>query len=206
MASRAKAAVLALALAAPLAPRAARADGWSFGAGVASMNVRSAQLEGGGRSATGWRLDLGYRVWDRLAWEIAVSSPGDLDTEPTPSISYPADRAEFSVLELGARLELVPLSRSRVSPWVQLGLGYAYLNWQTYFYQQGGVGLALSAGLDLRVAGGLVARAGLSHLGAKASDTYGEPSPGMRATSLFLGLGWQFGLPPAAGGAASPAP
>jgi len=186
--------------------RPSLADGWDLGLGPAFVNVSSPQLSSNG-TYLGFRLFGGYR-WERLGFEVSVTSPGQkLDTLPTTTIDYPADRAEFSVVDVSLRFDFLSLQTHTWSPYVQIGYGLAFLDWQTYAYSLAGTAVTLGAGADVRLHAGLFLRVGFSWISAGTSDPYGDATYTLASTSLFVTLGWQFGLAPlpATGGAAVPA-
>lgn len=194
---------LAAALLGLLAAPAAAA-GFVFGGGVASLDVSSdALLEEGARS--GFHVFAGWRLAEHASVAFEVTAAGaHVPTRETTEISYPEDRAELSVVDVRLRLDLLPLSRHRATPWVEAGLGIATLVWDTYFYSQQAVAPSFAAGVDVRIAGGLFLRGALSRVSARTTDLYDHETPRLGVTSLQLVAGWQFGWPPLRRGRARP--
>lgn len=187
-------------------PAPARSTGAAFGVGVASVRVSSDALTRD-VTETGYSVFGSYRLSERVSVHLAVTGVGEnLPTRETTDIFYPPDRAELSVLDLRLRLDLLPLSTRRFSPWVEAGAGLVTLNWQRYFYMQQGLAASFAAGFDVRLVAGLFLRGAVSHVGAGTSDTYGHATPDLGVTSVLLSAGYQLGWPPLAGGGAASAP
>lgn len=194
--ARARWAALAAAALLASAPRAAAAGGFNVGGGGGLLAVSSDALSGSGRGG-GYTVFTGYRFTDRLTLDLAVTALGGKPrTHPTQEISYPADRAEVSVIDLRLRVDLVSADRHRVIPWLGAGLGVVTLTWQEFFYSEQGLGPSLAAGVDVRIAAGLFARGALAFARARTSDAYGHDTPAAAVVAATLGVGWQFGWSP----------
>ena len=166
---------------------------------MASVHVSSDALTRD-RTATGYVVFGSYRVAEQVSVHMAVTGVGEnLATRETTDIYYPPDRAEFSILELRLRLDLLPLSAGRFSPWVEAGVGLVTLSWQTFFYMQQGIAPSFAAGFDVRLLAGLFLRCAVAHVGAGTSDNYGHATPDLGATTVLLTAGYQFGWPSLAG-------
>jgi hypothetical protein len=174
---------------------AADADaGVSFSAGLMSARASSDALAGDARQS-GYELSLGYRAWEQLSFDLTVSVLGDtVPTKETTEIFYPPDRAEVSVLGLGMRVDVLSPARHRWTPWIGAGFGIATLVWDTYLYEQQGVGPYIALGLDLEPLRGLILRGRAWRLRASTDSQYGE-TPGVAVTAFSLGVAFEFGRP-----------
>lgn len=119
-----------------------------IGLGVSNLSSGSEYSAIDGKSGTGFTLYVGHTFASTWYAEISVSDVLEMQTGPTELISYPADQAEFGLINFSVRKNFLRPEKHTWSPWISAGISYHHINWDTYFYQLEGFGLSLSGGLE----------------------------------------------------------
>lgn len=150
----------------------------------ASLSSRHPSIDGA--SGGGLQLDLGLRLTEALALDMRMGGFFDTRVGPTPEISYPSDRADYALMELGVVWETLG-GGAPVSPWVGAWVGYHSVRWKTYWYFVSGFGVTLGAGAQFRLPLGFV-RLGAALSLVDARSTYGASAGG--TTAMTFAAGW----------------
>lgn len=163
-----------------------------LGAGISNLSLSSQYSSIDGRSKTGFTLFGGYEFASTWFTELAVSSAAGIDTGPTENIYYPADSAEYSILRLSIGTSFWTFAERRWRPWIAAGMSYHYVNWDTFYYQLDGTGLALGAGVDIQLLRSWRLRAQANWYRYSLRDTYGDGPYNSRTTELSAGVIYAF--------------
>lgn len=166
----------------------------SIAFGLSTMGLSSDLVHAPG-PMSGYEITIGYRLhgprslrWSRLSLEFDVAAVnGDVGVRAAPDRGWPASAGSFSVLTLGARVDLFEPARSRWTPWAGVGAGLANLSAQESGsgYAEGALVPVFSAGVDLGLTGGLALRARITTVRSGAMG-------GLSYTAGTLGLAWEF--------------
>lgn len=138
-----------------------------------------------GSSGAGLQLDFGMRLTEALALDMRLGGFFDTRVGPTPEISYPSDRADYAIMQLGLVWEALG-GGAPVSPWAGAWVGYHSVRWKTYWYSVSGLGVSLGAGAQFRLPLGLI-RLGATVSLVDAASTYGAPTGGTAVATISGG-------------------
>lgn len=170
----------------------------SIAFGLSTMGLSSDLVHAPG-PRSGYEITIGYRLhgprslrWSRLSLEFDIAAvSGDVGVRAAPEHGWPASAASFSVLTLGARVDLFEPARSRWTPWAGVGAGLANLSAldSGSGYAETALVPVFSAGADLGLRAGLALRARIATVRSGAMG-------GLSYTAGTLGLAWEFLRPP----------
>ncbi len=172
------------------ATQCAEATEWYAGAAPLFLSVNSDHPSIDGQSGTGFQLIQGIR-WKHIGFELTMGGV-TIDTKEVTDIYYPADSADYSIIDVTAKYYLRLNDNNRLLPWVGIGTGLHLISWNSYVYSIDGVGLSASAGFDYRIYRGLSLRGGIKNHWVKSEGPYDHGSYGIDTLEASLGVIWVF--------------
>jgi hypothetical protein len=102
-----------------------------------------------GESGAGFHLIGGLR-WEHIAPEVTMGGTS-IDTGEIISPYYPADTADYAILDLTVKNLIRSGGNDRLIPWSGVSAGVHFVDLNTYFYRVEGTALSVSAGADYRL-------------------------------------------------------
>jgi hypothetical protein len=102
-----------------------------------------------GESGTGFHLILGGRG-EHIGLEVTMGGTS-IDTKEIMSPYYPADSADYAILDLTLKYLFRMRGNDRLIPWIGAGAGLHLVEWNNYVYSLAGTGYSVSTGLDVRL-------------------------------------------------------
>lgn len=168
-------------------------DGLYLGIGFNQMAVRGDALESG-KSGAGMNFIVGGRLFGPVSLDITVDALAEhVNTRPTTDIYYPADTAEYSTMRLALKFDLFDLSKEGWTPWISVGQVFAFLLWDTYFYNQDGSTYGAAFGVDKEFSPGWILRGRFSTFSMSTEDDYGHDGGRLGDTTFALSVLYEFG-------------
>jgi len=157
---------------------------WYLGGGFAQLGLDNNHPSLGGHSGSGLYLLIGADNGGSWHFEastavVNVSTDSTCADPVAPSCTtlyYPEDSAEYFDLLLMLRYDLNLSGTGQLQPWLGLGLGYHYYNWDTYYYQVEGLGPTFAEGIDLPIEDNWNLRLDASYSRYSGNDNYGDGS------------------------------
>lgn len=165
---------------------------WYLGAGFTQLNLRNDHPSIGSKSGSGLHLAAGYRIFNRLSFElalattdIAVARTCDPDLpQSCELIYYPADSAEYVALLYGVRLGFPLPNHPGLQPWISAGYAYHSYSWDSYWYFVDGTAPFIGAGIDVGIGERWDIRLELNQSHYGSADNYNHGGFG-GTTTLF---------------------
>lgn len=145
-------------------------------------------------TGNGFNVIFGWRIVDRISLDFTIDGLIDHpETKATTDIYYPPDTAEYSALRYGIKFDFLDLAAETWTPWIEVGQGFAFLLWDTYFYNHTGSDLFLALGVDKEFSPGWILRARFTTMGVRMEDDYGHPGSRLRDDTYSLSLVYESG-------------
>ncbi|TAL17649.1 hypothetical protein EPN96_04865 [bacterium] len=168
--------------------------GMYLGLGLVGGRVASDSLTYESEGVSGFDFTLGYRFVEQFSFDLSIVGANEyLPVKPTSNIYYPGDSAEFSVLYLGVKADLFPMSETGWTPWLGFGFAFPFLSWRNYWYSQDGSAPYLAVGLDQELGRGFFLRGRYSAFRSGMTDFYGYESPDLTFSAFSLSIMYEFG-------------
>jgi len=121
-------------------------DGQYLGIGPSHYSINSDHPSIGNQSISGISLTWGL-IRSNFAFELSIGGGSGIETDPTPDIYYPADKADLTVMNISYHYLFTNLNGlDNAVPYVGVGYGFTSFIWSTYVYDHTGEGLVLVAG------------------------------------------------------------
>ena len=163
---------------------------WYAGAAPLYLSVNSDHSSIDGQSGFGYQLIQGIR-WKHTGFELTMGGV-TIDTKEVTDIYYPADSAEYSIIDVTAKYHFRINDNDRFIPWAGIGTGFHFVNWDSYVYSISGVGFSASAGFDYRMFHGLSLRGAIKNHWVRSDGSYDHGSYGGNTLEASLGMIWLF--------------
>lgn len=168
-------------------------SGLYLGIGVNQMAVKGDALQSG-QSGAGMNFIVGGRLFGPVSLDITADALFDHPaTKPTTDIYYPADTADYSTLRLALKFDFLDLAKETWTPWISVGQVFAFLMWDTYWYNLSGSGFSVALGVDKEFSPGWILRTRFSTFSVKTEDDYGDSGGRLGDTTFALSLVYEFG-------------
>lgn len=146
-------------------------SGFYLGGGFSSVKLDIDHPSINSQSGTAYYILAGTRS-EKWGFEAAATGGMSFSTGETPGIYYPADSAEYGILDLGIKRFFNPEANPKLFPWLGVGLGLHFISWSTFWYNVDGYGYSLTAGIDYLLEKHWFIRGGLVYYDFKSDDTY----------------------------------
>lgn len=129
---------------------------------IPNVNHSAYSLCFGGGFFRTWRIDFSAAIVEKIS------------TDTTENIFYPQDKAEFGLVSVSLRKDLVFDERTDhvFIPWVAVGYAIQNVMWEYYFYNVTSTGYSLSAGLDIKLMYGFNLDFFYQYQNVDGNDTY----------------------------------
>lgn len=122
---------------------------FGFGGSLIDMKSSYSAIPNVNHSAYSFCFGGGiYRTW----WfDFSATIVERISTDTTENIYYPQDKAEFGLISVSLRKDLIFDERTDhvFIPWIAAGYAIQDVRWEYYFYNVTSTGYSLSAGFDI---------------------------------------------------------
>ena len=146
-------------------------SGFYLGGGFSSVKLDSDHPSINDQNDTAYYLLVGSRS-EKWGFELATTGGMSFSTGETPGIYYPADSAEYGILDIGIKRFFNPEVSPKLYPWLGVGLGLHFISWNTYYYNVDGYGYSLNGGVDYQLEPHWLVRGGVIYHDFESDDTY----------------------------------
>ena len=169
----------------------AHSGGTYIGGGISSVRLSSDHPSINDQDDSGYHVLLGSKS-ENWGLEVIATGGVSFNTGPTPGIFYPEDSAEYGSLDFGIKRYFHPKNITKLSPWIGVGLGLHFIDWQTFYYNVDGYGYSISGGIDYQIEQNWFVRGSAVYHDFESDDTYEYGSYDNTVTQLNVTINYQF--------------